>query len=42
MYDSDYYSIMSTMRMENAKYMSGYWYYSKEYWATANKNYYTV
>jgi hypothetical protein len=42
MYDSDYCSIMSTMRMEHVKYMSGYWYCSKEYWATANKNYYTV
>ena len=41
-YDSDSYSIMSTMRIENAKYMTGYWYYSKEYWATANKNYYTI
>lgn len=41
-YDSDYYSIMSYMRIENGKYMSGYWYYSKEYWATANLSYYTV
>jgi hypothetical protein len=39
-YDADFYSIMSYMRMENGKYMSGYWYYSKEYWATANLSYY--
>lgn len=39
-YDPDYYSIMSYMRLENAKSMEGYWYYSKEYWATANLGYY--
>jgi len=41
-YDTDYYSIMSYMRIENAKYMSGYWYYSKEYWVTANLGYYVI
>ncbi len=41
-YDSDYYSIMSTMRLENAKLMAGYWYYSREYWTTANKSYYVI
>jgi len=40
-YDSDVYSIMSYMRLQNAKDVAGYWYYSKEYWATANLNYYT-
>jgi hypothetical protein len=35
-YDPDYYSIMSYMRMQNAKDMVGNWYYSKEYWAAAN------
>jgi len=39
-YDTDYYSVMSTMRIQNAKYMASYWYYSKEYWATANLGYY--
>jgi hypothetical protein len=39
-YDPDAYSIMSYMRLQNAKDMAGYWYYSKEYWATANLNYY--
>jgi hypothetical protein len=39
-YDSDYYSVMGRMRMENAKYMASCWYYSKEYWATANLSYY--
>jgi hypothetical protein len=39
-YDPDVYSIMSYMRLQNAKDMAGYWYYSKEYWATANLNYY--
>jgi hypothetical protein len=39
-YDTDYYSIMSLMRMENAKYIAPYWYYSGQYWATANLNYY--
>jgi hypothetical protein len=38
-YDSDYYSIVSGIRMQNPKYMARYWYYSKEYWATANLNY---
>jgi len=41
-YDPDYYSIMSFMRIENGKYMSSYWYYSKEYWTTANKGYYAI
>lgn len=41
-YDPDYYSIMSYMRIENGKYMSSYWYYSKEYWTTANKGYYAI
>jgi hypothetical protein len=41
-YDSDYYSVMSNMRMQNAKYMARYWYYSKEYWATANLSYYRI
>jgi len=41
-YDSDYYSIMSSMRTQNAKSMSGYWYYSKEYWATYNMGYYLI
>ena len=41
-YDSDNYSVMSMMRLENAKYMAGYWYYSKEYWATRNMEYYTI
>jgi hypothetical protein len=39
-YDPDAYSIMSYMRLQNAKDMVDYWYYSKEYWATANLNYY--
>jgi hypothetical protein len=39
-YDPDVYSIMSYMRLQNAKDMVNYWYYSKEYWATANLNYY--
>ncbi len=39
-YDPDAYSIMSYMRLQNAKDMNGYWYYSKEYWSTANLNYY--
>lgn len=39
-YDTDYYSIMSYMRLENSKYMAPYWYYSKEYWSTANLGYY--
>jgi len=39
-YDPDAYSIMSYMRLENAKYMASHWYYSKEYWDTANLNYY--
>jgi hypothetical protein len=41
-YDSDYYSVMSNMRMQNAKYMARYWYYSKEYWATTNLSYYRI
>jgi hypothetical protein len=41
-YDSDYYSVMSRMRMENAKYMASYWYYRNEYWATANLSYYRL
>jgi hypothetical protein len=41
-YDSDYYSIMSSMRTQNAKSMAHYWYYSKEYWATANLSYYGI
>jgi len=39
-YDPDAYSIMSYMRLQNAKDMTYYWYYSKEYWSTANLNYY--
>lgn len=39
-YDRDAYSVMSYMRIENAKLMAGYWYYSKEYWKTANLDYY--
>ena len=39
-YDTDYYSMMSLMRLENAKAMENYWYYSKEYWSTANLSYY--
>lgn len=39
-YDSDLYSVMSYMRTENAALMAGYWYYSKEYWETANLGYY--
>lgn len=39
-YDSDRFSVMSTMTLENSKYMAGYWYYSKEYWATSNMEYY--
>ncbi len=39
-YDPDYYSIMSTMRIENAQYMQGAWYYSSEYWDTINLEYY--
>jgi len=39
-YDPDRYSVMSTMTLENSKYMAGYWYYSKEYWQTANLEYY--
>ncbi len=39
-YDTDYYSIMSLMRTQNAKAMAGNWYYSKEYWSAANLNYY--
>jgi len=39
-YDTDYYSIMSYMRLENAKDMKDYWYYSKEYWSTRNLGYY--
>jgi len=39
-YDPDVYSIMSYMRLQNAKDMANYWYYSEEYWATANLNYY--
>lgn len=31
-YDPDIYSVMSYMRLENAKSMARYWYYSKEYW----------
>ena len=30
-YDPDIFSVMSTMTPENSKYMSGCWYYSKEY-----------
>jgi hypothetical protein len=41
-YDSDIYSVMSYMRLENAKSMAGYWYYSKEYWKTANLDYYIL
>ncbi len=40
-YDPDYYSIMSYMRMQNSKYIAPYWYYSGQYWATANLDYYT-
>jgi hypothetical protein len=39
-YDTDYYSIMSLMRTENAGTMQGNWYYSKEYWSTADLGYY--
>jgi len=39
-YDSDYYSVMALIRVQNAKYMALRWYYSKEYWATANRAYY--
>jgi hypothetical protein len=39
-YDADYYSIMSYMRLQNAKDMTGYWYYSKEYWSTTNLSLY--
>jgi hypothetical protein len=41
-YDSDYYSVMSNMRMQNARNMALYWYYSKEYWATTNLSYYSI
>jgi hypothetical protein len=41
-YDPDIYSVMSYMRLENAKSMARYWYYSKEYWETANLNYYIL
>ena len=41
-YDSDYYSVMSNMRLENAKYIAPYWYYSKEYWALTNLSYYRI
>jgi len=39
-YDTDFYSIMSMMRLENAKIMQGNWYYIKEYWSAANFGYY--
>jgi len=39
-YDPDVYSIMSYMRLENAKHIAPCWYYSKEYWSTANLDYY--
>lgn len=41
-YDPDRYSVMSTMTLENSKYMAKYWYYSKEYWATANLENYLI
>jgi hypothetical protein len=41
-YDADAYSVMSYMRLQNAKDMAGSWYYSKEYWATANLSYYQI
>jgi hypothetical protein len=39
-YDPDHYSIMSTMNIENAKYMENNWYYSGSYWDTKNLEYY--
>ncbi len=38
-YDSDYYSIMSTMRLENAGF-TDHWYCSWDYWDTRNIEYY--
>jgi hypothetical protein len=38
-YDPDVYSVMSYMQLENAKSMADHWYYSKEYWETANLDY---
>lgn len=39
-YDPDAYSVMSYIRDNNAKDMSGHWYYSKEYWNTKNMDFY--
>ena len=39
-YDSDIYSIMSTMHVENALYMEDAWYYSSNYWESKNLEYY--
>jgi len=41
-YDTDIYSIMSTMNVENALYMEGNWYYSASYWDTKNLSYYGI
>ena len=41
-YDSDVYSVMSYITWENSIGMADYWYYSKEYWATANLDYYKI
>jgi len=41
-YDPDAYSIMSYMRLQNAKDMADCWYYSEEYWATANLSHYQI
>lgn len=35
-YDSDWYSIMSTVKIEGAVMMNGFWYFSSEYWHTVN------
>jgi len=41
LYDSDYYSVMSYLRTQNSGF-TGVWYYSREYWATRNMEYYTI
>lgn len=39
-YDSDTYSVMSYIRVQNAEDMDSTWYYSDEYWDTKNLNFY--
>jgi len=41
-YDSDPYSVMGYIRVQNAKYMDSTWYYSDDYWDTKNMDFYAI